>query len=164
MQNSILVPVDLSETTGATLAVAEDLARSLGARIYLVHAAGLAQPFAATEFGLAVTREDLAKELKGEHRRIKELEDQVRARGLDVCGLLLQGDPVDSILREAKRLDPRLIVMGSHGHGALYHLLLGSTSEGVLRKATCPIVLVPCRKPEPKDQTKVEPTSSVTSA
>lgn len=33
--------------------------------------------------------------------------------------------------------------MGSHGHGGLHHLLMGSVAEGVLRKAHCPVMLVP---------------------
>ena len=35
-----------------------------------------------------------------------------------------------------------MIVVGSHGHGALYHLLLGSVSEGIIRKTTCPVLVV----------------------
>ncbi|MBW2274656.1 MAG: universal stress protein, partial [Deltaproteobacteria bacterium] len=49
------------------------------------------------------------------------------------------------ILAEAKRLAADMIVMGSHGHGALYRALLGSVSEGVLHKATCPLTIVPGR-------------------
>jgi nucleotide-binding universal stress UspA family protein len=36
--------------------------------------------------------------------------------------------------------------MGSHGHGAFYDLLVGSTTQGVLKRATCPVVIVPTSK------------------
>jgi len=36
-----------------------------------------------------------------------------------------------------------MIVMGSHGHGALYELLVGSITQGVLKAAKCPVVVVP---------------------
>jgi len=38
-------------------------------------------------------------------------------------------------------------VMGSHGHTALYDLLLGSTTHGVLFRAPCPVVIVPPKRP-----------------
>jgi nucleotide-binding universal stress UspA family protein len=40
------------------------------------------------------------------------------------------------------------IVMGSHGHGALYNLLIGGTASGVIQKAPCPVVIVPTHKTE----------------
>jgi len=39
-----------------------------------------------------------------------------------------------------------MILLGSHGHGALYHLLIGSVSEGVIRKASCPVIIIPSKK------------------
>ena len=60
--------------------------------------------------------------------------------------ILLEGDPVDKIIYEATRLEPRLIVVGSHGHGALHGLLMGSVSTGILRKTRCPVLVVPVRK------------------
>ena len=38
--------------------------------------------------------------------------------------------------------------MGSHGHGAIYELLVGSVTEGVLRKARCPVLVVPSERDE----------------
>jgi nucleotide-binding universal stress UspA family protein len=71
--------------------------------------------------------------------------DALRSQGLTVIPILVSGKPIEKILLEAERLQPVLIVLGSHGHGALHHLLLGSVSEGVLRKANSPVVIVPCR-------------------
>jgi nucleotide-binding universal stress UspA family protein len=36
-------------------------------------------------------------------------------------------------------------MLGSHGHGALFHLLIGSVSEGVIRQASCPVIIVPAK-------------------
>jgi nucleotide-binding universal stress UspA family protein len=46
-------------------------------------------------------------------------------------------------LREADAIKPDLIVMGRHGHGAMYNLLVGSVTEGVLKHSGRPVLLVP---------------------
>lgn len=56
-----------------------------------------------------------------------------------------QGSPVPLILAHAKELGADYIVLGSHGHTALYDLVVGSTASGVLKRATCPVVVVPAQ-------------------
>ena len=46
------------------------------------------------------------------------------------------------ILTEAERMHADLIVMGSHGHGNIYHALFGGVGQKVVRKASCPVMLV----------------------
>lgn len=55
---------------------------------------------------------------------------------------MLEGDPVDMILRAAKETNSDVIVMGTHGRTALARLLMGSVAEAVLRKAPCPVLTV----------------------
>lgn len=59
--------------------------------------------------------------------------------------LLIQAPTVDGLLQEAARLNIELIIMGSHGHGAIHKALTGSVCEGILRKANCPVLVVPAR-------------------
>ena len=47
----------------------------------------------------------------------------------------------EAILEEARNLSAAFIVIGSHGHGAVYELLAGSTTHGVLHRAPCPVVV-----------------------
>jgi hypothetical protein len=60
--------------------------------------------------------------------------------------MVLSGTPVEVILREAERLRAELLVLGSHGHGLLHSLLVGSVCQGVLRRAPCSVVVVPGRR------------------
>jgi len=46
-------------------------------------------------------------------------------------------------LKQADAVNADFIVMGSHGHGAMYNLLVGSVTEGVLKRSTRPLLLVP---------------------
>ncbi|RMF20673.1 MAG: universal stress protein, partial [Cyanobacteria bacterium J083] len=60
--------------------------------------------------------------------------------------LLIQGATVTTILQEAAKLQAEMIIIGSHGHSSLYKALLGSVSEGIIRQATCPVLIIPTRK------------------
>jgi nucleotide-binding universal stress UspA family protein len=118
---SILVPLDGSERSERALGFACWLAASSGARLHLV---------AAPWEGVAV---DLAR----------YLEDQARWSGLArVSTSVEQGPPVDAIVRAAHALDDPVVCMGTHGRSSVGQVLLGSVSEGVLRRCTVPVVLL----------------------
>ena len=55
---------------------------------------------------------------------------------------VIAGNPDDAIVHYAQEHGADLIVMGSHGHTGLRHLLMGSVAESVLRQAPCPILMV----------------------
>jgi len=55
---------------------------------------------------------------------------------------VMQGRPVDEIVRYAKEQNAAVIVMATHGRSGLSHLLIGSTAEGVVRHAECPVLTV----------------------
>jgi nucleotide-binding universal stress UspA family protein len=61
--------------------------------------------------------------------------------GLMLAGEVVEG-PAAAVLAEAAR-DADMLVIGSHGHGRLYHAIMGSVAEGCVRLATCPVVVVP---------------------
>jgi len=63
-----------------------------------------------------------------------------------LTALLLQGPTVETIISEAGRLPASLIVLGSHGHGRIYDVLVGSVSEGIVRASKVPVLLVPARR------------------
>jgi nucleotide-binding universal stress UspA family protein len=52
---------------------------------------------------------------------------------------------VESTLKEADLLEAGLIVVGTHGHGAVYDVLIGSYSAGIIRKSKLPVLVVPVR-------------------
>ena len=53
------------------------------------------------------------------------------------------GQVVTSILERVEKWDAGLVLVGSHGHGAMYNLLVGSVAEGVIRHSPVPVLVVP---------------------
>jgi len=139
----ILVCVDLSDSTEEILKTIEELCQPLNAKVWLLHNA-IPEPD-TIEFKVdpIEARESLAKRFHRQHREIQKFAERLRKSGVEATALLVHGKTVDTILTEAADLDVDLIVVGSHGHGAMYHLLVGSISEGVLHRSSKPVLVIP---------------------
>jgi len=145
MPENILVPIDFSDVTDAVIAKAAHLAKALSAKIWLIHTAIPEPDFVGYEVGPEYIRDSAARHLREEHQVLGQYQDKLRADGVEVTAMLVPGEAIEKILQEAVSLEADWIVLGSHGHGALYNLLAGSVCQGVLSKATCPVVIVPSR-------------------
>ncbi len=138
---TILVPVDFSDATPGLIETAKKFATTFGSRVVLLHVSEPEPDFVGFEPGPMAVRQTVALDLKGEHEKVEALKASC---GLsDVLALHIQGPAIEKILHEATTHGADLIVMGSHGHGALYELLVGSVTSGVLKKAKCPVLVVP---------------------
>jgi len=162
MFRKILVPVDFSDITDKVLDEARALAKRFGAKTWLVHVAAPEPDFIGYEVGPAYIRDSIARDLREQHQRLQAFQDTFTAEGLEATSMLVPGIPVRKIVSEAERLEPDLIVIGSHGHGALYHLLMGSVAESVVKHATCPVLIVPAKQVE-KAEAEVEAAGARTS-
>ena len=134
----ILVPHDFSETSEAAMQYATELARTLGAKLHVLHVSEKARTDVATEFPLgleesmeAAVRERLLKIITT--REARELNPELELRS---------GTPSTEIVRYATQRDINLIVMGTHGRGFIAHAVMGSVAEKVVRNAPCPVLTV----------------------
>jgi len=139
----LLVAIDLSESTEKIVKKVEEIAKTLSAKVWLLHVAEPEPDFVGWEVDPQCDRDFLSKRFHDEHCQIQEIADRLRKNGLDTTALLVQGATVETILNEASKLDVNMIVVGSHGRSAMYQLLVGSVCEGVLHKSECPILVVP---------------------
>ncbi len=74
------------------------------------------------------------------------LGDELGARDVTVTEpALVMGHTAAELTRLAGEGDVELVVVGSHGHGGLHHLLMGSVTEDVLRRSPVPVLVVPTR-------------------
>jgi nucleotide-binding universal stress UspA family protein len=142
----LLVCVDLSESTEIIVNKIEEITKAIPAKVWLLHNAVPEPDFVDFKVDPLAARESLAKKFHIEHRQIQELASRMRKAGVETTALLVHGATVDTILKEASDLEIDMIVVGSHGRGAMYQLLMGSVSEAVLHKSRFPVLVVPTHK------------------
>lgn len=139
----VLVSVDTSDISTAIVETAATVVARLDAKVTLLNVA----PRQPDRFGQQLLRKEIKEpvpdELRERYDALQELARSLRDRGIACDTLMIRGRPVNRILSEAKRLEVDMIVMGSHGRGALYRNLLGSVSEGILRAGPCPLLIIP---------------------
>ncbi len=155
----ILVAVDFSKSTEQVVAQAGKLAKGLGAKAWVIHVTSDQLQAAAYEYSpgydfpagfinppigdIEMARELCANEYKREHEALLNLSGKLRQSGVEAQAMLLKGDAAELILEQAENLDVDMVVMGSHGHGLLRKILIGSVTEAVLHKALCNVLIVP---------------------
>ena len=141
--NRILVPTDFSETSEVATTYGCELAEKFGASLHLLHEVSDADlgPGAAELWGF--DPKDLLKRQQADAE--KQLEELATKRTPAEMAMRT-GTPFVEITRYAREQAIDMIVMGTHGRGAIKHLLLGSVAEHVVRVAPCPVLTV--RHPE----------------
>ncbi len=140
---NILLPTDFSKESNVAMPFALDFARRFGASLHLLHvvedyvALGLtAEVYAAMPPGFLEEREREAMD------RLSTALSEADREKLDVRLAVATGSPFLEIVRYAEEHGIDLIVMGTHGRGAVAHALMGSVAEKVVRKAPCPVLAV----------------------
>ena len=161
----ILVPIDFSDVTQPVIELARQLARGLGAEIHLLHVkelttaarpgtlgyslAGMPElaPMAGVpDPGFEAMKETLPED-EGQKAKLARWQEEIAQDGIKVTLHEPTGTVAEQILNQADELNVDLIVMSTHGHGAMYNLLVGSATKDVLKHSTRPVLLVPAPKP-----------------
>lgn len=160
----ILVPIDFSDVTPAVIVLARQLAKALDAEIDLVHVKELTAAAApgTLGYGLAGMPElapmsglpvpgfepmpEALSENEDQESKLAKWQAEIAQDGIKVSLRETTGTVAEEILSQADELNADLIVMGTHGHGAMYNLLVGSATKGVLKHSTRPVLLVPATR------------------
>ena len=160
----ILVSIDFSDVTPPVIDLARELARVLGAEIHLLHVKELTaaampgtlgydlagMPELAPMSGVPAPgfepMPETIPEDEGQTSKLAKWQEEIAQDGITVSLHEPTGTVAEEILNQADELNADLIVMGTHGHGAMYNLLVGSATKGVLKHSTRPVLLVPAPK------------------
>lgn len=145
MVNNILAAIDFSDVSEVVIEKAAEIVRSFSSKLWLIHVAAPDPDFVGYGTGPQCERDWRAKTLKAEHKYIQDRALQLEQSGINVTPLLIQGATVATIIQEAARLNADMIVIGSHGHSAIYKTLVGNVSDGIIRQASCPVLIVPAK-------------------
>jgi len=140
--NSILVPIDFSVHSKNALKYAVPLARQFDASLHLVYVVEPTIYPADLGFGQVVLPgiEDELRQ-KGQEE-LDELIAQEIGRTVKSTSAVRTGTPSQEILAEADERGIDLIVMATHGHSGVEHMLFGSTAERIVRKSRCPVLTI----------------------
>jgi nucleotide-binding universal stress UspA family protein len=149
MYKNILVPTDGSKLSAAAVKQALKFAKSIGAKITVLHVTPEYQMFLDEGFVVPQTTSPSLKEQFKEQAaaRSKEILDAVRAKAA-AGGVRCEGvsaassSPYDSIIKQARKSKCDLIMMASHGRRGLSGLLLGSETSKVLVHSKIPVLVV----------------------
>ena len=143
----ILVPTDFSKHSHNALTYAAAFAEKFGAELYLLHVVQDLALFIPEAVSVAPPVTPPIEQMTAAVR--EALDRAVRENDLGRLTVhceVREGTPFYEIIQFARETNIDLIIMGTHGHTGLAHVLLGSVTEKVVRKAPCPVLTV--RDPE----------------
>lgn len=142
--NTIVALVDFSNLTTGIVELACQLATAFQGKVILLHV--VPEQASVVELGLAsptVLQPASEQKVESDFNRLLDLRDSLAGSGVHVAVQQLEEGGVSKLLEQCRALDTDLIVMGSHHHSALYHLIVGTFTSNVLKRATCPVMVVP---------------------
>jgi nucleotide-binding universal stress UspA family protein len=143
----ILCPIDFSEFSAHAYEYALSLAEHYKAKLVALYVVELWKyPFA----DYAAYEADFAKFCQALHEggkeRLRKFVNQHSRDGIQPQLVVEQGIASDLILSFAQAHDIEVIVMGTHGRRGFDRLVLGSVTDRVMRKASCPVLVI-CKRP-----------------
>ncbi|MGQ4810116.1 hypothetical protein NKDENANG_03562 [Candidatus Entotheonellaceae bacterium PAL068K] len=145
---TIMVATDFSEAFEAATAYAFCLARTLRARLLIVHVVPEDDVQILTALSgrlqFYITPETLHEMLYADaNKRLAALVENDEAADLVPERLIVTGRPAETIVSWAASKQPQLLIIGTHRRRGIDHLLLGSVAERVLRQADCAVLIIP---------------------
>jgi nucleotide-binding universal stress UspA family protein len=139
---TILALLDFSAVTDQVFETAAGLADALRGRVVLLHVVQPSRVPAAGITGIETMQAAVTADQQAAARRLARYEKRLRLDKIAVTTALLRGDPSPLILEQTGKLRVAFVVMGSHGHGTITGRLVGTTTEYILRRARCPVIVV----------------------
>lgn len=135
---TILALVDFSDVSPKILDQAAAQAKAFGSGVVLVHVVP-PEPL-VVDFEPPAVPPDV---FKTRQQQLFVMRDDLINRGVHATAQVFGGLLLETVLEEISRINPDVIIMGSHGHGALYHLIAGSVTAGVIKHANRPVIVIP---------------------
>jgi nucleotide-binding universal stress UspA family protein len=141
---TIVALVDFSDVAPKVVKQTLALARAFGSEVILLH--GLPHQPVVVDVGVAaptIYRQPGEEEIRADEEKLRQLSEPLASAGVRLSLRQLRHATVEHIVQETERLAADIIIVGSHRHGTLYNLIVGSVTSDVLKHASCPVLVVP---------------------
>ena len=139
---SILLATDGSATAEEATKKAIELAKLFDTELLVVTAWDI--PYSTLGYAAVPVNGELMRAAEEQAEKVaNKAAANAGANGVPAGTIVLRGFPVEEICAAAEKFEPGLIVLGSHGWGAMKRMLLGSVSTGVLHHTSVPVLVVP---------------------
>ena len=144
----IVVASDLSDPTFPTIVAGGVVASGMDEDLSVMHVVDLPAPMSPVSqggrlgFGYALTEREIKNLVEASRDRLRAAMAQIGVQGQS---FVEQGIPAPTVAGAARRLEARLVVIGTEGRTNLSRMLLGGTAEQILREAPCPVLVVRLR-------------------
>jgi len=136
----ILVPIDFSDYSKSSLKYAVNYAKHFNASLILVYVVEpVIYPPDFSMGQIAIPTPGLEMDKRASEELSKLAEKEIPP-GVSVKKIIKTGKPFVEIIETAAEEDVDLIIIATHGHSGVEHILFGSTAEKVVRKAPCPVL------------------------
>jgi nucleotide-binding universal stress UspA family protein len=144
----VLVATDFSESSQAALEYGRELARTFGASLTVLHVVDNILARAYGSDGIVMADSELQGEIeRAAQQQVDALIFDENRNTLRATGVTITSNAAAAaIVNYARETGTDLLVLGTHGRGAVAHLLMGSVAERVVRLGPCPVLTV--RHPE----------------
>jgi nucleotide-binding universal stress UspA family protein len=136
----IVHPTDFSDCAERARVLAVQLARALGAELILLHVAVEAPLFREGLTGPRELEGFFEEQREWARRALEERAAESRGQGVPTLARVITGVPHREIVEAARREGAALIVMGTHGRGAVERFFVGSVADRVVHAAPCAVV------------------------
>jgi nucleotide-binding universal stress UspA family protein len=140
MIKKILVPIDFSDYSRKALEYSVDFAKQFNAKITLIYVIEPIVYPADLSLGQMVLPTPPTDYTEKSKKELKQLAEEIIGEKLNYEIEIRTGKPFIEIIDTAREIDADLIIIATHGHTGVEHLLFGSTAEKVVRKAPCPVL------------------------
>jgi len=138
----ILVVSRMIQSSREAIQHGVSLARKYEAQLYVIHC--IHNPFGLRGWsvGTLSLKEEYENILAEARRKLSELVESEKAKGMSIQELVLEGEPTQEILKTIEEEKIDLLVMSAHGEGRLEDLLFNRSNDELVRKMPCSILLV----------------------
>jgi len=142
---TIVALVDLSTASAKVLSHATTMAHAFGSELVVMHVVPLV-PVTAVSYGAempSIPLEPSPEAVHADRAKLDHLVSSLTHAGIKARALQFQGPVAETLIEETEKLNADLAIMGTHHHGMLYNLFIGSVAADVLKRLSFPVLVVP---------------------